>query len=82
MPYGNRTLLFKRDEKTPLIYPFICGQTLGGVNGYDSIYTSHAMSRGLVRKIQIRTFRKYNPLNHGLHFMDQGHTYYLYIIYD
>jgi len=36
-------------KKTPLIYPFICGQTLGGVNGYDSIYTPHTTSHGLGR---------------------------------
>jgi len=29
LSYGTRDLLFKREEKTPLIYPFICGQTLG-----------------------------------------------------
>lgn len=44
--YGSRALLFKREEKTPLIYPFICGQTLGGVNGYDSIYTHHTPRLG------------------------------------
>lgn len=50
MSYGSGAILFKREEKTPLIYPFICGQTLGGVNGYDSIYTPHATSQGLGRK--------------------------------
>lgn len=39
-------LFYLNEKKTPLIYPFICGQTLGGVNGYDSIYTPHAMSQG------------------------------------
>jgi len=47
-------MLFYLNErkKTPLIYPFICGQTLGGVNGCDSIYTPHSvcMSQGLGRK--------------------------------
>lgn len=47
---GLGALLFKHEDKTPLIYPFICGQTLGEVNGYGSIYTLHAKSRGLVRK--------------------------------
>lgn len=46
LSFGSRALLFKREEKTPLIYPFICGQTLREVNGYDSIYTPHAKSRG------------------------------------
>lgn len=66
---GSRALLFKRGwKKTPLIYPFICGQTLGEVNGYDSIYTTHATSWGLGKKKQFRTFRKHNPLNHSMKF--------------
>lgn len=40
-------------KKTPLIHPFICGQTLRGVNGCDSIYTPHCMYVSGVREKKI-----------------------------
>lgn len=51
LSYGSCALLFRRKrKKTPLIYPFICRQTQGGVNGYYSIYTPHVKSRRLGEK--------------------------------